>query len=52
MAMLELCELVWSDAHIIECLKVSTLEDATLEPVLAFFKKDFCKVPLDIRHTL
>jgi len=51
MAALELCELVWSDARIIERLKVSTLEDATLEPILAFFRRDFYKVPLDIRHT-
>ena len=49
---LESCELVWTDAYIIEYLKVAILEDSALAPILTFFKEDSQKIPTDIRHRL
>jgi len=39
LAALESCEPVWIDDCILEYLKVAILEDASLEPILGFFKK-------------
>lgn len=50
LAALEDCEPVWSDAHIIEQIKLCIDEDPTLQPILAFLKGGLKKSPHDIRR--
>jgi len=50
LAMLETYELVWNDMRIFEPIKLASLKDSTLEPVLSFFSHGPEQAPVDIRR--
>jgi transposase InsO family protein len=52
LAALESCQPVWTDDRIMEHIKNAITEDATLKPLLVFFKDDTHKLPSDIRRRL
>ena len=41
----------WRDARIIEQIELATAKDATLEPILAFFKNDLDEESTNIRQS-
>jgi len=48
--MLESLEPLWTYAQILKCIKLAIGEDATLEPILAFFKNGSDRAPMDIQQ--
>lgn len=50
LGVMEWCELVWNDTQIVEHSKLATIEDATLEWVLAYFRNGPDRALLSIRQ--
>lgn len=50
LAALEACEPVWTDAQILECIRLHSKQDPVMQPLLAYFENGADRAPAHARH--